>query len=119
MIIDKYISVLSSISSHILHQLFYNLLVKNIGDPSVPSDLKLQLIKICEKIISICQGDIVLSTQSLDLLLNLNSSSIEGVGQTGLQLWQNIRTKIFVNYSHKGMEEMISWLVAQFVFYSE
>jgi len=83
-VIDKYISVLSSISSHILHQIFYNLLCKNISDAQVSNDLKLSLIKICDKIISICQGDIILSQQSLDMLIQLNSHSNEGLGAAGV-----------------------------------
>lgn len=112
-------SVLSSISSHILHQIFYNLLVKYLHDPQIAIEMKLSLIKIAEKIISICQGDIILTPSNLDSLLTLNQLGVEGFGNSGVSLWQNIRTKILVNYSLKGMTEIVSWLVEQFVSMSE
>lgn len=59
--LDKYVSVLSSISSNILHQIFFDLLIKTLSDNNVTSELRILLIKIAEKIISICQGDLVLS----------------------------------------------------------
>lgn len=112
-------SVLSSISSHILHQIFYNLLVKYLHDTQIAIEMKLSLIKIAEKIISICQGDIILTPSNLDSLLTLNQLGVEGFGNSGVSLWQNIRTKILVNYSLKGMTEIVSWLVEQFVSMSE
>ena len=111
--------MLSSISSHILHQIFYNLLVKYLHDPQIAIEMKLSLIKIAEKIISICQGDIILTPSNLDSLLTLNQLGVEGFGNSGVSLWQNIRTKILVNYSLKGMTEIVSWLVEQFVSMSE
>ena len=53
-VLETYISVLSSISSHILHQLFYEVIIP---------------IKIAAKIITICQGDLVLSKSSLEYFL--------------------------------------------------
>jgi len=60
-LLDKYVSVLSSISSNILHQIFFDLLVKTLSDNSASNELKILLIKIAEKIISICQGDLILN----------------------------------------------------------
>jgi hypothetical protein len=60
-ILDKYVSVLSSISSNILHQIFFDLLVKTLSDSKESNELKILLIKIAEKIISICQGDLILN----------------------------------------------------------
>jgi len=68
-VLERYVSVLSSISSHILHQIFYCLLVKSIQDTSQAIDLRHQMIKIAEKIIAICQGDISLNRQNLDSLI--------------------------------------------------
>jgi hypothetical protein len=60
-ILDKFVSVLSSISSNILHQIFFDLLIKTLSESDASSELKVLLIKIAEKIISICQGDLVLN----------------------------------------------------------
>ena len=62
-VLDTYISVLSSISSHILHQLFYEVIIQCLTTPSsLPSqsniqslnEIKIFSIKIAEKIITIC-----------------------------------------------------------------
>lgn len=60
-ILDKYVSVLSSISSNILHQIFFDLLIKTLSEKEASNELKVLLIKIAEKIISICQGDLILN----------------------------------------------------------
>lgn len=60
-ILDKYVSVLSSISSNILHQIFFDLLIKTLSEKEASNELKILLIKIAEKIISICQGDLILN----------------------------------------------------------
>ena len=119
-ILDKYVSVLSSISSNILHQIFFDLLIKTLSESDASTELKVLLIKIAEKIISICQGDLILSKGSLDALLSFSSlQNIESLGQVGASLWQNIRTKIMWNYSHKGMKDVIEWIAEQLVTMSE
>jgi hypothetical protein len=67
--LETYISVLSSISSHILHQLFYDVIVPTLPAPSASPDVKTFAVKIAEKIITICQGDLVLSKSSLEFFL--------------------------------------------------
>jgi len=68
-VLDTYISVLSSISSHILHQLFYEVIIPTITSPSISADVKIFAIKIAEKIITICQGDLILVKSSLEYFL--------------------------------------------------
>lgn len=53
-VLDTYISVLSSISSHILHQLFYEVIMPSITNINVTPEVKVFAIKIAEKIITIC-----------------------------------------------------------------
>ena len=52
--LETYISVLSSISSHILHQLFYEVIIPTITSTTIQVDVKIFAIKIAEKIITIC-----------------------------------------------------------------
>ena len=119
-ILDKFVSVLSSISSNILHQIFFDLLIKTLSETTASNELKILLIKIAEKIISIWQGDLVLNKKSLDALLTFSSiQNIESLGQAGASLWQSIRTKILCNYSHKGMKDIIEWISEQFFILSE
>lgn len=83
------------------------------------SDVKIFAIKIAEKIITICQGDLVLSKSSLEYFLQTvsqkqqaNSSNDQQLFYTNLRnLWSSIRTKVFANYSQKGMKSLIDWLV--------
>jgi hypothetical protein len=67
--LDTYISVLSSISSHILHQLFYEVIIPTITSQQSSSDVKIYAIKIAEKIITICQGDLVIGKSTLEYFL--------------------------------------------------
>ena len=89
-LLETYISVLSSISSHILHQIFYEVIVPCLTNQAFEEDkarveqmtkeeqmihsescpeLKIFAVKIAEKIITICQGDLVINKQLLDLLV--------------------------------------------------
>lgn len=76
-VLDSYISVLSSISSHILHQIFYSVIVPCLTDTSLdfgleqeyPAELKIFGVKIAEKIITICQGDLIMSKSFMDSLV--------------------------------------------------
>ena len=53
-VLETYISVLSSISSHILHQLFYEVIIPTVTSTTSLPDVKIFAIKIAEKIITIC-----------------------------------------------------------------
>ena len=116
-VLETYISVLSSISSHILHQLFYEVIIPTVTAGQSLSDVKVFAIKIAEKIITICQGDLVLSKSSLEYFLQTVSqkqqaANAEQLFHTNLRnLWSSIRTKVFANYSQKGMKSLIDWLV--------
>jgi hypothetical protein len=68
-VLETYVSVLSSISSHILHQLFYEVIIPTLTQAAPSIDVKIFAIKIADKIITICQGDLVLSRASLDYFL--------------------------------------------------
>ena len=70
--IETYTQVLSSVSSHILHQLFYEVIVPAITGEipkEASTDTKSITIKIAEKVINICQGDLILDRKSLDTLI--------------------------------------------------
>jgi hypothetical protein len=113
-LLDTYISVLSSISSHILHQLFYEVIMPSMTSTTCSSEIKGFAIKIAEKIITICQGDLVLNKTALDSFLSqiTSSKSSSDQSQTATRnLWQSIRSKVFTNYSQKGLKILINWLV--------
>lgn len=69
-VLESFISVLSSVSSHILHSIFYEViadLLVNSSETStnpakeVPQEVRVYACKIAEKIITICQGDLLIS----------------------------------------------------------
>lgn len=89
-LLETYISVLSSISSHILHQIFYEVILPVlINEPfeedrarfeamdkedqqlyfEFSCDVRVFAVKIAEKIITICQGDLIVSKTLLDILV--------------------------------------------------
>jgi hypothetical protein len=68
-VLDTFVSVLSSVSSHILHSIFYEVIEPTILCQSTPVEVKIFTCKIAEKIITICQGDLLISSVLLDTLL--------------------------------------------------
>lgn len=142
-LLDTYISVLSSISSHILHQIFYEVILPIlINEPfeedktrfeamdkedqqlyfEMSSEVKIYAVKIAEKIITICQGDLIVSKTLLDTLVKSQhppsykkqlemSGTAEQLRGLMKNLWANIRSKVFTNYSMKGFKQLVDWLV--------
>ena len=88
-LLETYVSVLSSISSHILHQIFYEVIVPVLTNMPFEEDrqrfesmdreergvyefcpeMKIYAVKIAEKIITICQGDLIINKTLLDTLV--------------------------------------------------
>lgn len=144
-LLDTYISVLSSISSHILHQIFYEVIMPCLTNQPFDEDkarisqmdkddqllhselcpeIKIYAVKIAEKIITICQGDLVINKTLLDILVKTTSNqsfkkqmemsgSAEQLRNQMKNLWSSIRTKVFTNYSMKGFKQLIEWLVSK------
>lgn len=126
-VLDSFISVLSSISSHILHSIFYEVIEPCLVARSATSvvlgaagssDIKTAAVKIAEKIITICQGDLLMSKPLLDELLRVCCSTSPAAQLGGEQvisaiknLWASIRSKVFTNYSIKGFQLLIEWLM--------
>lgn len=94
-LLESYISVLSSISSHILHQIFYEVIVPCLTNSPFEEDkaryeamdkeerqllgeyapeVRIFAVKIAEKIITICQGDLIMSRPLLDALVKSTST---------------------------------------------
>lgn len=144
-LLETYISVLSSISSHILHQIFYEVIVPCLTNQPFEEDrvrfealeredqaiqcefsaeVKIFAVKIAEKIITICQGDLIMNKTLLDTLVKSQSqqSFKKQMEMTGVteqlrnqmkNLWTSIRSKVFTNYSMKGFKQLIEWLVSK------
>jgi hypothetical protein len=74
-VLDTFISVLSSVSSHILHAIFYDVIESSlVPDNSYPIEVRVFTCKIADKIFTICQGDLILTPKLMDTLLSLTSN---------------------------------------------
>lgn len=73
-VLDTVISVLSSVSSHILHAIFYDVVEQTVlQNNSYPVEVRVLNCKIADKILTICQGDLILSPQLLDAIMTATS----------------------------------------------
>ncbi len=106
--LETYMSVLSSISSHILHELFYQVILPAITNLQLLSpEVKVFSAKMAEKVITICQGDLILLKPALEFFITQstmkpvagNSKENETLISSTKGLWQSIRSKVFTNYS--------------------
>lgn len=89
---------MSSLSSNILHAIYNDVISKSVFIGTNPfenqltTDIRVYLLKFLDKIINICQGDLILNQQFLDniilcMLPDLKPTS--KVGQTGLGIKPN------------------------------
>jgi hypothetical protein len=106
-VLDTFISVLSSVSSHILHSIFYDVIEPVLlVESGFPTEVRVFSCKIADKIFTICQGDLILTPTLLDTLLTLTTQSKVDMDQTAQAqiktLWNSIRQKVLPNYSEKG-----------------
>ena len=90
-----------------------------ILDSDASTEVKIFSCKIAEKIITICQGDLLISQKLADKLLNLVCTQKNAPPDTPelavntqvKNLWMSIRQKVFPNYSTRGFKQLVSWLV--------
>lgn len=85
------------------------------------AEIKIYAVKIAEKIITICQGDLIINKTLLDTLVKASGTQsykkqLEATGAAEQlrgqmkALWASIRTKVFTNYSMKGLKSLAEWL---------
>ena len=100
-------NVLASASSQFLHDIFNEIILPNIFLSETPTDLKIFLFAIAEKIISISQGDLPLSINFIiNTLLYLQSpqNSIKSAAQ---RLWLVLKNKGISHLAGIGGEGMM------------
>ncbi len=114
-LLDTYVSVLSSISSQILQKLFYEILLPHALSPEMPSELKAILLKIADKIVSICQGDLVLNEQFLAGVMAEQASGCVSLAGAAQALWQTIKSKLCPNCSPKARKQVTAWVFENLV----
>ena len=109
-LLETYVSVLSSISSQILHHIFTGVILSHSFAPEISLDLRAILLRIAEKIVTICQGDLILNPIFLTGIMNEQNSQNEQLASAAQTLWQALRAKIFPNCSPKSKKQIIDWL---------
>ena len=120
-LLESYIGLISSMSSPVLHQLFYEIIQKYLFIPELATDLKIYILKITDKVIAICQGDLILSHNFLNSLVNqmlrrkqpgdLSHCPVsETVHKACQNLWQSLRLRVFQNYNQKGIKSLCEWI---------
>ena len=62
-------------SSHILHSIFYEVIEPTMLTEATALEVRIFTCKIAEKIITICQGDLLMSPPLMDCLLTQVSES--------------------------------------------
>ena len=113
-LLETLLLVLSSVSSQILHQMFYEMITPYVASGALedaPSELQNYVLKLAEKMINICQGDLLFSPQFLTALLLLMrfEGKREAISAAAFALWQVIRMKVLPNYPIAGLDALIEW----------
>lgn len=97
-ILESYISLMSSMSSNILHSIYNDILLKCIfipnqsGNPfegQLATDLRIYLLKFLDKIVTISQGDVVLNSAFLDSIIECKYPSPESLSKKSNYLGAN------------------------------
>ena len=119
--LESFLSVLSSISNQILLDLFDEVLVPTIikmkfddqgGETMYAADIFIYLLKITDKIINICQGDIRLNNEFLTTIFD----EITKKGQSCTlhlavqNLWQSLIKNVFSHYGRMDMRGISTWV---------
>lgn len=108
-------------SNEILLELFNDVLVPTImqikfdgqtSDGVFTTDICIYLLKIADKIINICQGDVQLNNEFLTVIFKeITKKSKNGTVNLAVQnLWQSLTKNVFSNYAGKDFKNINIWI---------
>ena len=100
-------NVLASASSQFLHDIFNEIILPNIFLSETPTDLKIFLFAIAEKIISISQGDLPLSINFIINTLLYLQSPQNPIKSAAQRLWLVLKNKGISHLAGIGGEGMM------------
>ncbi len=109
-LLETFLSVLSSISSQILHKLFYEIVLPNTYSPELSTEVRHVLLTVADKIVSICQGDLVPTSAFLNGVVKDQGSSNKKIAAAATSLWQTIRAKLCPNCATKARKRLVCWV---------
>ena len=114
-LLDSFLNLLASASSQILKSIFNDVILHQIFSVELNTDLRLYLLKISEKIISICQGDLQVTpgfiTSVVQLVQHSQSEASQLVRQNVAILWENMKQKLIINLDVANLNKLIEVLV--------
>jgi hypothetical protein len=115
-LLESFLNVLASASSQILRVLFVDVIYPVLFNQAQNPELKVYILRISEKILAICQGDLKLPPtffqnmiQMVELRFPKNESS-NNLKFYVLKLWETAKLKYLYNLPHQQLEKVISLL---------
>lgn len=105
-LLETCLSTLSSASPQLLHSIFNEVLGHYLLISELPKDLKIYLLKLTEKVTTICEGDLDYSSSLLTGILNMRSC--EDVGEHAIRVWELVKTKVLPNYTGNRLETLVN-----------
>jgi len=118
-LLETFGSVLSSVSSHILHKIFYDIVLAVTYSPESNPELRAVILGITEKILNICQGDLIPTSIFLNGVLKDQGSSNKKLASSAQNLWSAIRTKLCPNCDRKSRKRLIQWILENLISIAE
>ena len=115
--LESFLSVLSSMSNQILLSLFDKVLYPALMQFKFDSEpgIFIYLLKITDKVINICKGDIELKSDVLTLIFEevTKKDKNDTVNLAVKSLWQTILSNVFTNLTGEKLKNVIVWLSEQ------
>ncbi|KAL4506991.1 hypothetical protein ABPG72_001412 [Tetrahymena utriculariae] len=124
-LLESFLNVLASASSQILRVIFSDVIINNLFKLEVNPELKIYCIRVTEKILAICQGDIEVSPQIINEVINLQEeTNTKPNVNVNLKfhinkLWESIKLKYIYNMGSQQMNKLIEWIASNLIQLSE
>ncbi|KAL4492890.1 hypothetical protein ABPG73_010439 [Tetrahymena malaccensis] len=124
-LLESFLNVLASASSQILRVIFSDVIINNLFKQEVNPELKIYCIRVTEKILAICQGDIEVSPQTINEVINLQEEmNTKPNVNVNLKfhinkLWESIKLKYIYNMGSQQMNKLIEWIASNLIQLSE
>ena len=109
-LLETFGNVLNSVSSQYLHNIFYDIVLPKTYGTNLAPEIRIILLEITERIISICQGDLIPSSVFLNGVLKDLSSGNKKLATAAQNLWQCIKTKLCPNCEKQCRKQLVQWI---------
>ena len=114
-LLETYGTVLNSVSSQYLHNIFYDIILPITYERDIITELRSILLSISDRILSICQGDLIPTPIFLNGILNDMNAGNKKLAGNAQNLWQCIKSKLFPNCEKVGRIKLCQWVIESLV----